>query len=86
MVVTPSFLRRDVCREKALLKRAVTGGWGCLPESKYLDSYLLSSEANPEKFNSRFRNKMFYAGVSSLGNSCHEQLRITVNKQSLKYV
>lgn len=23
------------------------------------------SEANPEKFNSRFRNKMFYAGVST---------------------
>lgn len=26
--------------------------------------FLLSLEANPEKFNSRFRNKMFYAGVS----------------------
>uniref|UniRef100_A0A670Z672 Diacylglycerol kinase n=1 Tax=Pseudonaja textilis TaxID=8673 RepID=A0A670Z672_PSETE len=26
-----------------------------------------SREANPEKFNSRFRNKMFYAGVSSSG-------------------
>ena len=23
----------------------------------------LVAEANPEKFNSRFRNKMFYAGV-----------------------
>lgn len=29
-----------------------------------LDFFLLSLEANPEKFNSRFRNKMFYAGVS----------------------
>lgn len=29
-----------------------------------LGFFLLSLEANPEKFNSRFRNKMFYAGVS----------------------
>jgi len=28
------------------------------------------AEANPEKFNSRFRNKMFYAGVS-----LNEQIR-----------
>lgn len=26
--------------------------------------FFIFSEANPEKFNSRFRNKMFYAGVS----------------------
>lgn len=31
--------------------------------------FLLSLEANPEKFNSRFRNKMFYAGVSVWGIS-----------------
>lgn len=28
-------------------------------------SFCLFLEANPEKFNSRFRNKMFYAGVSA---------------------
>lgn len=28
------------------------------------------SEANPEKFNSRFRNKMFYAGVSASFSLC----------------
>lgn len=27
--------------------------------------FCLFLEANPEKFNSRFRNKMFYAGVSA---------------------
>ena len=26
--------------------------------------FFYSPEANPEKFNSRFKNKMFYAGVS----------------------
>lgn len=36
-----------------------------------LDFFLLSLEANPEKFNSRFRNKMFYAGVSVWRISVH---------------
>lgn len=36
-----------------------------------LDFFLLSLEANPEKFNSRFRNKMFYAGVSMWRISGH---------------
>ena len=31
--------------------------------SLYLSDFVFP-EANPEKFNSRFRNKMFYAGVS----------------------
>ena len=33
-----------------------------MPDVKFLSFSI--SEANPEKFNSRFRNKMFYAGVS----------------------
>lgn len=36
----------------------------------------LHAEAKPEKFNSRFRNKMFYAGVSVLkDNYTRNELR-----------
>lgn len=31
----------------------------------FFETFCLFLEANPEKFNSRFRNKMFYAGVSA---------------------
>lgn len=36
-----------------------------------------SREAKPEKFNSRFRNRMFYAGVSTSGNFSSEETFLT---------
>lgn len=52
-------------------------GWGACASFTVC---LTVSEANPEKFNSRFRNKMFYAGVSlpSSLKSCWKLLSLTM--------
>lgn len=46
------------------------GGGGSVLWGLFQTVALIFSEANPEKFNSRFRNKMFYAGVSVSSCGC----------------
>lgn len=58
-----SFTSPEVCQLAAFkyvtCNKSLQNLWFC-----FQTLFLLPSEAKPEKFNSRLRNKMFYAGVS----------------------